>query len=100
VKFTVQQLIDHLSYTKKMLKQSEAQLEVNNTQDAMSLEILPILKDIPEDKWQLVMSYAGRQVSRPEVEDYIATCKETITSYETQMKEIVDEFHIDVPDEI
>ena len=97
VKFTPRQVVDHLEYTMKMLKQSEGQLDVNGKQDDMAVEILPILKDIPEDKWQLVMSYAGRQVSRPEIEDYIKTCKETIESYKTQLKEIVDEFELVLP---
>ncbi len=87
-KFTAQQVIDHLEYTKKMLKQTEGQLDVNSKQDEMSFEILPILKDIPEDKWQLVMSFAARQVSKPELVDYIQTCNETIASYETQLAEI------------
>lgn len=93
-KFTVQQLIDHLDYTSRMLKQAEGQLDVDSKQDEMSLEILPMLKDIPEDKWQLVMSYAARQVSRPELVEYIKTCKETIESYETQKAEIVEKFNI------
>lgn len=88
IKFTAQQIIDHLDYTKKALKESEAQLDVNGKQDIMSIEILPILKEIPEDKWQLVMSYAGRQVSRPEIESLIETCKTTIESYESQLAEI------------
>lgn len=93
-KFTVQQLIDHLDYTSRMLKQAEGQLDVDSKQDEMSLEILPMLKDVPEDKWQLVMSYAARQVSRPELVEYIKTCKETIESYETQKAEIVEKFNI------
>lgn len=93
-KFTVQQLIDHLDYTSRMLKQAEGQLDVDSKQDEMSLEILPMLNDIPEDKWQLVMSYAARQVSRPEFVEYIKTCKETIESYETQKAEIVEKFNI------
>lgn len=94
VKFTAQQVIDHLDYTSRMLKQAEGQLDVDSKQDEMSLEILPMLKDIPEDKWQLVMSYAARQVSRPELVEYIKTCKETIESYETQKAEIVEKFNI------
>ena len=87
-KFTAQQVIDHLEYTKKMLKQTEGQLDVNSKQDEMSFEILPILKEIPEDKWQLVMSFAARQVSKPELMDYVKTCNETIESYEKQLAEI------------
>ena len=56
----------------------------------------------PEDKTvtvtgdlaKLVMSYAARQVSRPELVEYIKTCKETIESYETQKAEIVEKFNI------
>lgn len=96
-KFTAQQVVDHLEYTMKMLKQAEGQLEVNSKQDEMAIEILPILKDIPEDKWQLVMAFAGRQVSKPELVDYIGTCKETIFSYETQMKEIEEALGIEFP---
>lgn len=96
-KFTAQQVVDHLEYTMKMLKQAEGQLEVNSKQDEMAIEILPILKDIPEDKWQLVMAFAGRQVSKPELVDYIGTCKETISSYETQMKEIEEALGIEFP---
>lgn len=88
VRFTPQEVSDHLEYTMKMLRQAEGQLEVNSKQDEMAEEILPTLKDLPEDKWQLVMSYAGRQVSKPEIQDYINTCKETIKSYTEQMEEM------------
>jgi len=94
VKFTAQQVIDHLDYTNRMLRQAEGQLDVNSKQDEMALEILPILKEIPEDKWQLVMAYSGRQVAKPELIDYIKTCKETIESYETQKSEIFEKFNI------
>ena len=88
VRFTPQEVSEHLEYTMKMLKQSEGQRDVNAKQDEMAEEILPLLKEIPEDKWQLVMSYAGRQVSKPEIESYIQTCKDTIKSYTEQMEEM------------
>jgi len=96
VKFTLQEVKDHLEYTMKMLKQAHGQEDVNAKQDEMTLEILPILKEIPDDKWQLVMSYAGRQVSKPEIADYIKTCEETIKSYTEQLKEISEKFGIEV----
>ena len=94
VKFTVQQVLDHLEQTKKTLREANAQLTAHTHQDAMTLEILPLLKEIPEDKWNLVAQYAYRQVQAPEIKSLIELSEKTIASYEEQLEIIDKEFGI------
>lgn len=87
-KFTLQDIKDHLEYTNKVLKETEAQKFAGETQDSMALDILPILKDIPNDKWQLVYAYAERQIRKEVEQSIIDTSKETIESYQKQLETI------------
>lgn len=84
-RFTIQDIKDHLEFTTKTLKESKGKLEAEKIQDQMALNIMPALKDIPNDKWNLVMMYAGRQLQRPSLEDIVTTAEETITSYTEQL---------------
>lgn len=94
VKFTVQQVQDHLEQTRKTRREAQAQLNAHTQQDAMTIEILPILKEIPEDKWNLVAQYAYRQVQAPEIKSLIELSENTIASYEEQLEIIEKEFGI------
>lgn len=94
-KFTVQQILDHIEYTKKVQRESVGQLMANDTQDKMTLEIVPMIKELPQDKWQLIMSYAARQVSRPEIEALIETSKKTLADYDARLQEIKESVGID-----
>ena len=84
-RFTLQDIKDHLEFTNKTLRESKGKLDAEKMQDTMAEEILPILKEIPEDKWNLVLMHANRQVSRPSLEDLIKTAEETIASYTEQL---------------
>ena len=94
VKFTVQQVQDHLEQTRKTRREAQAQLNAHTQQDAMTVEILPLLKEIPEDKWNLVAQYPYRQVQAPEIKSLIELSEKTIASYEDQLVIIEKEFGI------
>lgn len=94
-KFTMQQVLDHLEYTTKVLRETKAQLEAQKIQDQMAVEILPILKEIPEDKWNLVMAYSARQVQYPESEGLIETSEKTLKAYEERKAQIKEAIGID-----
>ena len=89
--FTLQDILDHLSFTNKSLRTAKAQNDAGEIQDKMALEILPILKEIPEDKWNLVDAYAQRQIQRPISLSVIETAEKTIASYTEQMEYIKKE---------
>lgn len=88
VKFTPNQVIEHLVATRKTLKETEGQLFANDFQDKMTEEMLPIVTEIPEDKLPMVMMYAVRKAQRQEIVDLIETCKKTIESYTSQVETI------------
>lgn len=87
-KFTPNQLIEHLSFTRKKLKESEGQLFANDFQDNIVEEMIPSVKDYKLEELQMIMMYAARKVQRPELESFISTCKETIESYTSQVESI------------
>lgn len=89
--FTLQDILDHLSFTNKSLRTAKAQNDAGEIQDKMALEILPILKEILEDKWNLVDAYAQRQIQRPISLSVIETAEKTIASYTEQMEYIKKE---------
>jgi hypothetical protein len=84
-RFTIQDIKDHLEFTKKTLRESKGKLEAEKTQDKMAEAIMPSLKEIPEDKYNLVMMYAGRKLQRASLEDIVTTAEETIKSYTEQL---------------
>ncbi len=84
-RFTIQDIKDHLEFTTRTLKESKGKLEAEKIQDELALTIMPSLKEIPEDKWNLVMMYAGRQLQRAPLEDVVKTAEETLASYTEQL---------------
>lgn len=99
-RFTLQDVKDHLEFTEKTLKQTKAQIEIEDTQNAMAEEIIPILKDIPDDKWNLVMMYANRKVARQPALDIISTAEETIKSYTEQVKIIEEQLGLSMEEKV
>lgn len=85
-RFTIQDIKDHLAFTEKTLRETKAQLEAEKIQDKIALEILPLLKEVPSDKWNVVLMYANRQVQRPVSESLIETSEATIKSYTEQLE--------------
>jgi len=83
--FTLQDIKDHLEFTEKSLRTAKAQLEAGEVQDKMALEILPMLKDIPEDKFDLVNAYVMRQIQKPISLSMVETAEKTIASYTEQL---------------
>lgn len=94
VKFTVQQLKDHLEKTRKILRETKGQVFAHEKQDEMAIEILPLLKEIPEDKWNIVAQYATRQIQAPEIKSFVELSENTIKSYTEQLEIIEKEFGI------
>ena len=83
--FTLQDIKDHLEFTEKSLRTAKAQLEAGEVQDKMALEILPMLKEIPEDKFDLVNAYVMRQIQKPISLSMVETAEKTIASYTEQL---------------
>lgn len=91
VDFTTQQLLDHLKYTEKTLKETVAQMEAEDAQNKMIEQMIPLMKDFPEDiNWQLVGAYAGRKLQRPESISLKEKCEEVIKDYNQRLQEIKD----------
>lgn len=87
-KFTALDVMEHLSYVKKTLKETTAQLEAEAIQDKMAIEIIPELATLPESKMQLVMAYAARQVEKADKQKLIEACGKTLTTYEDRLEQI------------
>lgn len=83
--FTLQDIKDHLEFTEKSKRTAKAQLEAGEIQDKLALEILPMLKDIPEDKLELVNAYVMRQIQKPISLSMLETAEKTIASYTEQL---------------
>lgn len=83
--FTLQDIKDHLVFTEKSLRTAKAQLEAGEIQDKLALEALPMLKDIPEDKFDLVNAYTMRQIQKPLSISMVETAEKTIASYTEQL---------------
>lgn len=104
--FTLQDILDHLSFTNKSLRTAKAQLEAGEFQDKMAVELFPLLKEIPEDKWNLVNAYATRQIQKPISLSVIETAEKTIASYTEQLEYIKKELGlsteevVEAPEEI
>lgn len=86
-KFTTRSVLNHLDATRRTLKNNEVQLMANNAQDEISLNLIPMLADLPKDKMEIVQAYASRQLEKPVIEALITACKEVIEEYEPQLEE-------------
>lgn len=85
---TINQLLDHLENTQKVLKEQKGQIEVNLIQMDLAEKELPVLKDIPQDKAMLALSYFGKKEAIKQARDLIKTCKATIETYKEHIKQI------------
>lgn len=99
-RFTLRDVKEHLEYTKKTLAQTKAQLEAEKMQDKIALELMPILEQLPEDKWKVVSAYAQRQLERPVSEMLIKTAEETIQSYTEQIETIKNELNLSIEEKM
>ena len=97
--FTIIQLMDHLDFSSKKMKEAETQIEINDKQNELIEETIPVLKDIPEEQWQMATTYFVRKQQRLEYEQLIETCKETIAKYTKTLEDIKNEFGIDIPEQ-
>jgi hypothetical protein len=85
---TINNLLDHLENTQKVLKEQVGQIKANEMLMEKAVEELPILKDIPEDKANLALSYFGKIVANKQAEELIKVCEETIEIYTEHLKGI------------
>lgn len=95
-KFTGQDIIEHITHTRKTLKQSHAQLEAEDMQDKLAISILPQLADLPEDKYNVAIAFMERKIARGPLVDLVEACEKTIKSYEEQVEEIKEQTGIDI----
>ncbi len=85
---TPDDLLDHLEKTQKILKEQRAQVKVNEQLNEKALEICPQLKDIPLEQLGVALSYFGKIAANQQSEAIIAECENTVTTYETHLKEV------------
>lgn len=85
---TINALLDHLESTQRVMKESLAQIDVNEALNTKAEEELPILAEVPKDKLALALSYFGKLAANKQAEDLIATCEETIRTYERHLLNI------------
>ncbi len=85
---TVDDLLDHLEKTQKILKEQRAQVQVNNQLNEKALEICPQLKDIPLEQLGVALSYFGKLAANQQSEAIIAECEDTVKTYEAHLREI------------
>jgi len=88
---TVNNLLDHLENTQRVAKEQASQIEVNKVMMAKAVEALPILKDIPEDQLNLVLSYSSKFMANKQAEELIKTCEETVAVYTGHLKAIEEQ---------
>ena len=88
---SINSLLDHLENTAKTMKQQIGQVMANEMLMKSAVEELPILKEIPEDKVALAISYLGKKQANEMSQDLIQTCKETIETYFNHLKKIEEE---------
>ncbi len=88
---TVNTLLDHVESCQKTAKEQAGQMEANSAQMKMAIEALPILKDIPEDKLNLALSYISKYMANKEAVVTIAMCESTISTYMGHLKSIEEQ---------
>lgn len=93
-KVTINQLLDHYENTNKVIREQKAQIEVNKTLNEKAIELLPMLKDIPTDKLNLVLSYASKSLANQQSEELIKDCEESNVNYERHLKAIEEQLGI------
>jgi hypothetical protein len=98
--FTLRDVVEHLAFTEKTLKQTKAQIEAEDIQNTMAEEVFPMLKDIPEDKWNLVLMYANRKVQRPLSVSLVEASEQTIKSYTEQLETIKNELGLSTEEKV
>lgn len=85
---TVNQLLDHLEKVEKTLREQQGQVKVNEMLMEKAVEELPILKEIPDDKLNLVVSYFGKKLANKQSTELISDCKKSSETYRKHLEEI------------
>jgi len=88
---SVNGLLDYLESVKKTVKQQEGQVQMNEVFIEKAVEALPMLKDIPEDKLGLVLSFVSKFMANKESVEILKTCAATIETYEKHLDSIEKE---------
>lgn len=94
--FTIQDVLDHLEHTKKTLLETVTQMDIEDIQNKAIEEMQPVVKDIKEDQYQMVIQYLARKMQRPESLSLKETCEKTIKSYEDQVELMKEQLGIDI----
>lgn len=79
--FTLSEVLNHLEHVKKTLNNTQTQLNTEDMQDELAIKLVPEIANLPQDKWQIVESYAQRKLDREEKLKLIDVCNETIKTY-------------------
>ena len=94
---TINELLKHIDYCRKQLKESSMQLQVNTAQNYICEAALPLLKKIPKDKIDLALIYLQRKQQESSLLDLKATSEKTIATYDQQLKQIERDLGIEMP---
>lgn len=79
--FTLSEVLNHLEHVKKTLNNTQVQLNTEAMQDELAIKLVPEIATLPEDKWQIIESYAQRKLDKEEKLKLIDVCNETIKTY-------------------
>lgn len=88
---TPHQLLDHFENTEKILKEQAGQVVINNDQNRVAEEMLPMLKDIPEEHWKVAYRYFERKMQNLAIEETQKTGAETLKTYRFHLENIEKE---------
>lgn len=85
---TINSLLDHLESTQKVQKEQSGQMTANAEMCRRLEDEYEFLKDLPQDKWEVLNAYSGKKVSDRQAEELIKMCDETIATYTKHLEEI------------
>lgn len=99
-KFTVLDVINHLNFTEKTLRETKAQIDLNEKLDADAVAKLPELKNIDEEHYLTYIQYIQRQLEAMDHKSIAEECEKTLATYSDRLAQIKDTVGIDGQAEI
>ena len=93
--FTVLDVINHLNFTEKTLREAGAQLTVNAKLDDDAVAKLPELKNIDEAHYLTYIQYIQRQLEKLDHQTLVTECEKTLKTYSERLEQIKGAVEID-----
>lgn len=97
-KFTINDIFDHMDFTQSKLVEAGGQMMVNQKHIEALVEKFPMLKDIPEENFAVVLQYINKKEAIKSYLELIPICNETLTNYRERLGQIVEALGIEIPE--